>query len=78
MRLEQSEQSLEEHLSQTAPPQHKDGKFRDLDIKKQLLPVFVLDLVLKNNQTKRAMGTKRKIKQKSKLSHIFKTSWEYF
>ena len=41
-------------------------------IQKEGLPVFVLGLVLKNNQRRRAMGTKGKKKTKQKtLSDIF-------
>lgn len=38
-------------------------------IQRKGLPVFVLDLVLKNNQRRRAMGTTGK--KKKNFSHIF-------
>lgn len=42
-------------------------------IQRKGLPVFVLDLVLRNNQRRRAMGTKGKNKT---FSDIFKNSWK--
>lgn len=47
-------------------------------IQRKGLPVFVLGLVLKNNQRKRAMGTKGKKNKNKTFSDVFENSWKIF